>query len=115
MKTNSNMIEDPTRTEKLERAKKQVAEIKGFYIHLIIYIIINLLLLLVAMGVFSGDRFRFGMPSWGHFTTPFFWGIGLFFHGLKVFGSKSKILKDWEERKIKEYLEKEDETLNKFK
>ena len=91
------MLSDPKQKEKLARAKKQVAEIKGFYAHATIYAVVNIALLLIAMDVFSGNFF-IHMPSWGHFTTPFFWGIGLLFHYLKVFGRKSSIFKNWEER-----------------
>ena len=51
------------------------------------------------------------------FTTPFFWGIGLLFHGLNVFKHNFHFFKDWEERKIKEFMEKEEEdqkSNNKF-
>ena len=107
------MITDPSEKEKLERAKKQVSEIKGFYIHATIYVVVNVLLLLMAMNLFSGG-FRLHMPSWGHFTTPFFWGIGLFFHYLKVFGRRLSFLKKWEDRKIQEYLEREERDFEKF-
>ncbi|MEL6813003.1 MAG: 2TM domain-containing protein [Bacteroidota bacterium] len=94
---------------KYKRAKKKMEEIKGFYSHLVVYIIVNVLLLLVQMGVFSGNWGTIGLPSFAYFTTPFFWGIGLTFHGLYVFQHKFRFFKDWEERKIKEYMDKDDE------
>ncbi|MEZ4875911.1 MAG: 2TM domain-containing protein [Flavobacteriaceae bacterium] len=93
---------------KYERAQKKVKEIKGFYTHLTVYILVNLFLLLAQLGLFSGT-FRMGMPGWGYFTTPFFWGIGLFFHGLHVFKDSIPVLKAWEDRKIKEFMEKEEQ------
>ncbi|MEZ4779121.1 MAG: 2TM domain-containing protein [Flavobacteriaceae bacterium] len=92
---------------KYERAKKKVKEIKGFYTHLTVYILVNLFLLLAQMGLFSGS-FMQGLPTWGHFTTPFFWGIGLAFHALHVFKDNFTFLRQWEERKIKEFMEKEE-------
>lgn len=97
--------------EKLERAKKKVKDIKGFYMHLAAYLLVNLFLLLAQMGLFSGT-IRIGLPDWGYFTTPFFWGIGLFFHGLHVFKDQITILKSWEQRKIKEFMEKEEQEFN---
>ncbi|MCW9037746.1 2TM domain-containing protein [Altibacter sp.] len=47
------------------------------------------------------------------FTTPFFWGIGLTFHGLYVFQDRFRFFKNWEERKIREYMEKDEEEMNK--
>lgn len=94
--------------EKLERAKKKVKDIKGFYTHLTVYLLVNLFLFLVQMGLFSGN-IRIGMPDWGYFTTPFFWGIGLFFHGLHVFKDQFTIFKSWEQRKIREFMEREEQ------
>jgi len=42
------------------------------------------------------------------FFWPLFgWGIAVFIHGFTVFGAKKMLGKDWEERKIKEMLEKD--------
>ncbi len=98
--------------EKLEKAKKRLEQIKGFYVHATAYTLVNLFLLLSAIGLFSNGFLNLHMPDWAHFTTPFFWGIGLFFHGLNTF--KSGLLKNWEDRKIKEYLEKEERDFERF-
>ncbi|MCK5638887.1 MAG: 2TM domain-containing protein, partial [Flavobacteriaceae bacterium] len=45
------------------------------------------------------------------FTTAFFWGIGLMFHAYGVFGKNLLFSKDWEERKIKEIIEKDKQDL----
>jgi len=100
-------IMENSNQEKYERAEKKVKEIKGFYTHLVVYLLVNIFLILAQMGIFSG-KLNVGMPAWGYFTTPFFWGIGLFFHGLHVFKDNVGFLKNWEQRKIKEYMEKEE-------
>ena len=103
--------------EKYKRAKKRVKDEKDFYTHLTVYITINLILIIINLGVFQSGFTDIKIPKWPMFTTPFFWGIGLLFHGLHVFQYKSRIFKDWEERKIKEFMEKEEEDLksnNKF-
>jgi 2TM domain len=41
------------------------------------------------------------------FSTAFFWGIGLAAHGLSVFMPTMILGKDWEDKKIKELMEKE--------
>lgn len=105
---NSLVMEDFEKN-KFERAHKKMKDIKGFYTHLVVYLMINAILLLAQMGLFSGSLVHFGLPTWSYFTTPFFWGIGLFFHGLYVFQHKFSIFRDWEERKIKEYMEKDEE------
>ena len=100
-------------TDKYKKAKKRVADIKGFYIHFSIYFLVNFVLFLFAANVFSGlEKMHF--PNWGYFTTPFFWGIGVFFHGMHVFGKNISFLKKWEDRKIKAYMENEESDRNRF-
>lgn len=94
--------------ERYARAKKKMEDIKGFYSHLVVYLIVNTTLILVQLGIFSRGLYGFEWPEWSMFTTPFFWGIGLFFHGLYVFQHRFRFFKDWEERKIKEYMDKDE-------
>ncbi|MCW5519772.1 2TM domain-containing protein [Aureitalea sp. L0-47] len=100
-------------SEKYQKAKKRVDEIKGFYTHLTIYLFVNAFLMVIATGIFDGLE-SFHVPHWEHFTTPFFWGIGLAFHGLYVFQFKTGFFKKWEERKIKEYMDKDLEDKEKY-
>lgn len=98
--------------EKYERAKKRVEEIKGFYTHLVVYLLVNVFILFVNMGILSGGLLSINMPSWTALTTPFFWGIGLLCHGLYVFKRNFSGLKRWEERKIRELMEKDTSDYN---
>lgn len=99
--------------EKYKQAKKKVKEIKGFYTHLTVYILVNIFLILLNTGLFSRGTFDLDLSSWSDFSTPFFWGIGLFFHGLYVYQDSFGFLKNWEQRKIKEFMEKEDEEIKR--
>ncbi|NNE02455.1 MAG: 2TM domain-containing protein [Eudoraea sp.] len=105
-------IIDPNE-DKLKRAKKQVEEMKGFYIHLAIYIIINgfIIVNILVRSLSDGDQF-WALPT---FFTPFFWGIGLAFHASKVFGYNPFFGKKWEERQIKKYIEKDEQESAKYK
>ena len=87
--------------EKYERAKKRVEEIKGFYTHLIVYVCVNIGLVIINL-VTSPGALWFYWPLLG-------WGLGLFFHGMGVFVFPKFPGKQWEERKIKEVMEKMDE------
>lgn len=95
--------------EKYGRAKKRVNEIKGFYIHFAIYIAINIFIL-VNIGV-RNDKFW----QWGHFVTPVFWGVGVFFHWWHTFGKNPFFSKSWEERQIQKYMDKEKEDAKRFR
>ena len=83
------------------RAQKKVKKIVGFYWHLASYVIVNLFL------IFLIGRNTDNFWSFGTFSTPIFWGIGLFFHFLSVFGPDFFFGKNWEQRKIKEYMDKD--------
>ena len=99
------------------KAKKRVKAIKGFYIHLSVYVIINIFLSgIIIFGLIkSGDNFSDVFSNFGVYSTWIFWGIGLFFHWLGVFGFQSLGLgKDWEEKKIKELMKREDKRREKF-
>ncbi|MFK7782474.1 2TM domain-containing protein [Psychroserpens sp.] len=81
------------------RAQKKVKAIIGFYWHLASYVIINIFIMIVITS--NGVKFF----SFGTFSTAIFWGIGLFFHFLGVFGPDFIFGKKWEERKIKELMD----------
>ena len=98
--------------EKLERAKKQVKNEKEWYTHLFIYLVINIILQFFYAGVFDGGSFTNYIPWWVRLTTPFFWGLNLFVHWLYAFKKVRfdiTFYKRWEARKIKEYMEEEEE------
>lgn len=91
---------------KLERARKKVKSIKGFYKHLSVYIIVNLALIIVkALNLEQGEPFF----HWATFSTALWWGLGLLFHGFGVFGTDLFLGSGWEERKIKEYMDRQPE------
>lgn len=93
---------------KLERAKKKVEKIKGFYIHAMVYTVINAFILI---NIFiNTDHFW----QFEHFTTAFFWGVGLVFHGFNVFGFNPLFSKDWEERQIKKYMDRDRKNTSEF-
>ncbi|NJB72092.1 putative membrane protein [Saonia flava] len=77
------------------KAKKRVKEVKGFYTHIIAYIV------LIPIWIFINY-----MTYW---DFKWFWfpvvgmGISIIVHAIKVYGYG----KDWEERKMKELMEKD--------
>ncbi|MEO7975833.1 2TM domain-containing protein [Flavobacterium sp.] len=77
------------------RAKKRVEELKGFYGNLISYCCVIPFLVFINLWVSPGFH-------WFWFSV-FGWGFGVVMHAFKVFGYSS----NWEERKIREILEKE--------
>ncbi len=92
--------------KRYENAKKRVEREKGFYSHLTVYIIINIALLFINSD-FLDDGFNKWL-NWNLYATPVLWGIGLLFHGISVFSKNPLFSKRWEEKKIKELMDKDD-------
>lgn len=85
-------------------AEKRMKKIKGFYIHAIVYFFVNVFIIASkAIDSESGENFW----DWDLVKLPFFWGIGLASHGLSVFIPTFVLGKDWEEKKIKELMDKD--------
>lgn len=90
--------------EEYQRAKRKVKELKGFYSHLAAYIIINIFLLAIKFVNKNNDFDNFW--EWDTFKVLFYWGFGLTFHAYNVFGKNMLFGKEWENRKIDEYMNK---------
>lgn len=109
--------------DRYKRAKKRVEDEKGFYNHLTVYIVINILIICVNRFIYTNndnaftDKGFIDWLNWNLLATPVLWGIGLLIHGVRVFKKKtylSTIFKksifgsEWEKQKIKELMDKED-------
>ena len=95
------------------KAQKRVKEIKGFYWNLFWYAFVNIVWLVIIFFLNEEENFfKYGFWSMGYglIANVFFWGIGLFFHWFIVFGRHLTFSKRWEERKIKQFMEKENNT-----
>jgi len=103
--------------DKFLRAQKKVKELKGFYIHLTVYILVNLFIiaLTVTARMGSGESLGEALLNFGTFSTPFFWGIGLAFHAAKVFSYNPFFSKEWEERQINKYVEQDKRDSEKYR
>ncbi len=88
-----------TEQERYYQAKKKVEDIKGFYGNLIAYIVFNGFFLVLNL-LTTPDQLWFFWPLIG-------WGVGVLFHGMKVFNYSPFLSKDWEARKMKEFMEQE--------
>ncbi|MGB1042569.1 MAG: 2TM domain-containing protein [Tenacibaculum sp.] len=102
-----NREENYAQEHKYLLAKKRVEKIKGFYVHLAVYIGVNIFIsCVIIFGLINdGDSFNDAISNFGAYATWLFWGIGLFFHWIGVFGTNIFFGKNWEERKIKEYMD----------
>lgn len=83
--------------ENYEKARIRVNELKDFYEHLIIFVII-----ITGLSIFN----FFTSPEfyWVLFVV-LFWGIGLLLHAIFTFARRGFLSKEWEEHKIREYMD----------
>ena len=87
-----------TEENEYQKAKKRVKALRGFYIHLGVYVLINAMLFLINITT-SPDILWFYWPLLG-------WGIGTVVHAVYVFGPGRWFGQDWEEKKIKEIMDR---------
>lgn len=81
-------------------AQKRVKKIREFYEHLTVYVLTNPIVIVVNV-----------MTSPGYLWCLWCllgWGAAVALHGMKVFRFPAFFNKKWEERKIREILEKEE-------
>ena len=86
-------------------AKKRVKQVKGFYIHALVFVLVNAFI--IMMKVINGQHVA-GEPQIkiSQFLTIIIWGVGLVAHGLTVFLPNFILGKNWEEKKISELMER---------
>jgi len=94
MESNSNAEDN-----RYYKAQKRVEDIKGFYGNLASYIIVITGLAITNL-LTSPSHLWFLYPGVG-------WGIGVVVHGMSVFNYVPFLGRDWEERKIRELMERE--------
>jgi hypothetical protein len=84
--------------KRYEKAKERVEAIKGFYGNLVSYC--------VVIPVLAYINYRTTSFIWVIFPA-LGWGFGLLGHGLKAYGYNPLFGKNWEEKKIREFMEKD--------
>ena len=92
------------------RAQKRLKELKGLYWHAFWFVAVNIFIIVMIVSNSGGDFWNFGT-----FATPIFWGIGLGFHALSVLGRNLFFSRSWEDRKIREFIEKEEQERSNHK
>jgi len=82
------------------RARKHVDDLKEFYYNLIAYCIVIPFLIFINYKTFWGFQW-FWFPMFG-------WGLGLAFHAYKVFVNDGILGRNWEKRKIEQFMREEE-------
>ncbi len=104
---------------KYARAKKKVDALKDFHSHVKAYVVVNIFILVLRANIFSVfnvDKLDINFErwlDWNTYLTPILWGIGLIFHGLYAYRYNFRFIKRWEEQKLKELMEKDEDSEKK--
>jgi hypothetical protein len=80
---------------RLENARRRLAALKGFYVHLIVFVLVIAGLLIINSLT--------GGPWWVALVF-FAWGLGVLAHGLALVARRSRAIAAWEQRKLAAYL-----------
>jgi hypothetical protein len=108
--------------ESFNIAYKKVKRIKGFYSHLKVYVLVNIIIIISSLNRnYAGNNFHVGnhielrsFQNWEIYSTAFYWGIALLIHAFTVFGPDIFFSRDWEQKKIQKYMDKEAQNKNKW-
>lgn len=92
------------------QAKNRVEKISKFYKHLSVYLAVNILLstLFIIGDINDGDTFNEAFFNAGNYKIWFWWGIGIVIQAINTFGLLFILNKDWEERKLQQYIKEEE-------
>ncbi|GAA3513972.1 2TM domain-containing protein [Aquimarina addita] len=101
-KYKTTIMKDFEEQKRYEYAKARIHELKKFYNHVFIYI--SIVGLLAGLNYYTNQWENLWF-SW----TAIGWGIGVAFHAIKAFKINPIFDKDWEERKIRKYMEDDED------
>lgn len=90
------MRKEYSQEQKYIEARKRVEKIKGFYIHILVTVLISPFLVFINLYTF---------PQFHWFWFPILGMVlSLFFHWISIYRSNLFFGKKWQERKIKEFM-----------
>jgi 2TM domain len=94
-----------------ETAKKRVQELKGYYRHIFIFVIVNGILYLLKTGVLT-SLLPEAFPKESYYydwinANVIIWALILVVHTLILFRDKFTFVKKWEQRQIQKYMDED--------
>lgn len=99
-------MENFSKENKYLKARERVEQLRKFYGNLTSYVVI---ITLLAFINYWTNEWKYMWFLWAAFG----WGIGLLFHAMGTFNLNPFFNKEWEERKIREFMQ-EDEQSSKW-
>lgn len=101
-------VNDYSEEKKYLRAKKRIDELKKFYKHVVIYLIVNTFISSrkIMRNFNNGESLYEAVFDYSTFTVWFFWGIAIVIQAFNLFGLNSLFGNNWEEEKVRELMNK---------
>lgn len=99
-------IDNNINQQKFLRAKERVDNIKSFYKHLSFYLLVNFFFIgrRIYKDIAYGNTIFEAFLEVSNYRFFFWWGLIVILHAIGTFGFLNLFSKEWEERKIKEFM-----------
>ena len=96
------------------RAKYRVDQVRGFYVHFMIYLIVNsgITVFKVYRNMSHGETFNEAFFDLATYVSWIVWGLGLAIHCFAVFGLPMILGKNWEQKKLEQFMQEELENMD---
>ena len=102
---------DRDNLEKYIKAKKRVDNLKNFYAHIAVYLVMNILLIVFKgriLNFFTAngveDQGFLNWMEWNMIFIPVIWGVILLVTGVYFLKLKPGFFRKWEERRMRKYM-----------
>lgn len=99
------MEQNNNQKQRLEQAKKRVRIVKLFYIHFAGYLVFAALLI---YNLYIVEEHYRKVITVLNLSILFIWTIFIIIHGLRAFRGRLLFKKDWEQKKMEDFLKDED-------
>lgn len=100
------MDREEVMNQRYQRAKKRTEQLRKFYKHLVTYVVINMFIsgYKINENMGNGDTFEEAFFNLDTFIVWIVWGAFVALQAVKTFKPTIIMGSDWEERKIREYM-----------
>ena len=97
----------PGMSEREIAIRRRVHRLAEFYRHVFTYVIVNACLWGLNSAQLWGSSAQSKWYAYWAIWPTFFWGIGLLSHGLSVLPFWSYFSQEWEDKKVKDLMERD--------
>lgn len=99
-----------TEEYRFERAKSKMQNLRAFYIHTVVYFIVNTVISIakIIRNLNNGETWNEAVFDFATIALWIIWGVGIAFHAFSVYGLDYLLGKNWETKQLKKYMNQND-------